>query len=189
MAAGPALRVLVEFILGCGARMSEALELDWRDVDLQGGCATFWRTKGGRPRRATLPPGLVVTLANLPHRDGPVIRRPDGRPYADRERLGGGQAKTAWRAAKARAGMALGPSGPALTMHDLRHTWASWHYAIHRDPLLLKIEGGWSSLDQVERYAHLLPVGHEDAIRAFWHGQSLRHGIDTAIGGVGGAAL
>ena len=64
-AAGPSLRLLIELVLGCGPRMSEALELDWRDVDLQGARAMFWRTKGGKPRRAVLPPGLVATLANL----------------------------------------------------------------------------------------------------------------------------
>ena len=166
--AGPSMRVLIQLILGCGPRMSEALELDWRDVDLQGARAMFWRTKGGKPRRAVLPPGLVATLANLSYREGRVIRRPDGRPYADRERQGGGQMKTAWRATKARAGI-----DPELHQHDLRHTWASWHYALYRDPLKLKLEGGWGSLDQVERYVHLLPEGHEEAIRAFWHGIEL----------------
>ena len=64
------MRLLIELVLGCGPRMSESLELDWRDVDLQGARAMFWRTKGGKPRRAALPPGLVATLANLPYRDG-----------------------------------------------------------------------------------------------------------------------
>ena len=52
--------------------------------------------------------------------------------------------------------------------HALRHTWASWHYALHRDPLRLRAEGGWSSLALVERYAHLMPAGHEAAIGEFW---------------------
>jgi hypothetical protein len=39
---------------------------------------------------------------------------------------------------------------PELTPHDLRHTWASWHYALNRDLLALKIEGGWSSVALVE---------------------------------------
>lgn len=164
-AAGPSMRLLIELVLGCGPRMSEALELDWRDVDLQGARAMFWRTKGGKPRRAVLPPGLVATLANLDYREGPVIRRPDGRPYADRERQGGGQMKTAWAATKRRAGVSA-----ELTQHDLRHTWASWHYAVHKDPLMLKLEGGWASLDQVERYVHLLPEGLETAIEALWYG-------------------
>ena len=168
----PSLKTLVELVLGTGARMSEALELDWADVDLQGARAILWKTKGGKPRHAYLPPGLVAALANLPWRDGRVVRRPDGKPYADPERLGGGQMKHAWRLAKERAGI-----DPVLTQHDLRHTWASWHYALYRDPLRLKLEGGWASLDQVERYVHLMPQGHEEAIRAFWHG------IGTAVEG------
>lgn len=80
-AANPALRVLPEFILGTGARMSEALELDWRDVDLAGARAIFWVTKSGKRRNAHLPPRIVGLLANLPHREGAVIRRPDGQPY------------------------------------------------------------------------------------------------------------
>jgi integrase len=56
-----------------------------------------------------------------------------------------------------------------ITPHDLRHSWASWHYALHRDLLALKIEGGWSSVALVERYAHLMPTGLEAEIRAFWH--------------------
>jgi hypothetical protein len=57
---------------------------------------------------------------------------------------------------------------PVHTPHDLRHTWASWHYALHRDLLRLKQDGGWSSVVLVERYAHLVPEGHEDAIRRLW---------------------
>jgi integrase len=59
---------------------------------------------------------------------------------------------------------------PKLTPHDLRHSWASWHYALHRDLLALKTEGGWSSVALVERYAHLLLAGHQEAIRQFLGG-------------------
>lgn len=162
-AAAPHLQVLIEFLIGTGARMAEALELDWRDVDLVGGRAIFWQTKTGVRRDAALPASAIAALAALPGRTGPVIRRPDGRPYASRERQTGGQVKTAWKAALRRAGLDAG-----LTPHDLRHTWASWHYAVNRDLLALKIEGSWSSVALVERYAHLLPAGHEAAIQAFY---------------------
>ena len=59
----------------------------------------------------------------------------------DRDRRSGGQIKTAWHGAIRRAGL-----NPELTPHDLRHTWASWHYALNRDLLALKQEGGWSSV-------------------------------------------
>ena len=74
----------------------------------------------------------------------------------------GGQIKKGWRGAIRRAHL-----DPELTPHDLRHTWASWHYAVHRDLLALKFEGGWSSVGLVERYAHLLPKGHEVLIQLF----------------------
>jgi len=165
-AAAQHLRPLLAFLLGTGARLSEAIYLDWRDVDLLGSRAIFWadRTKARKRRNAILPPRVVVELANLPHRDGAVFRRyRDGQPYSDHEGLYGGQIKTGWRAAIRRAGL-----NPDFTPHTCRHTWATWHYALHKDPLRLMQEGGWSSLDLVKRYAHLMPTGHENAIRRYW---------------------
>jgi hypothetical protein len=40
----------------------------------------------------------------------------------------------------------------------------------------LKVEGGWSSFERVERYAHLMPEGHAAAICSFW-------GCDQAVTG------
>jgi len=55
----PHVRPLLVFLLSTGARMSEAIELDWRDLDLRGGRAIFWRTKTGKRRIAMLPPRAV----------------------------------------------------------------------------------------------------------------------------------
>jgi integrase len=161
--AAPHLRPLLTFLVGTGARMAEAVYLDWRDVDLGGARAIFWadQTKGGKRRNATLPPRVVAALANLPHREGPVFRSDKGAPYADRRGAYGGQIKNGWKGALRRAGL-----DPELTPHDLRHTWASWQYALDRDLVRLKEEGGWSSVLLVERYAHLLPAGHQEAIRS-----------------------
>jgi integrase len=110
IAAAPHLRVLLLLLLGTGARMGEALRLEWRDVDLACGRAILWKTKNGRRRDVTLPPRLVAALAALPYRDGPVIRwaRQQGRSArgcialrrlprisparrrSDQDRLGGG---------------------------------------------------------------------------------------------------
>jgi integrase len=176
-AAAPHLRPLLIFFVCTGARVSEALDLDWSDVDLVGARATFWKTKSGKRRVATMPPRAVAALVELPHREGPVFRWETKRPtkkreglpkrvtaYADHEREGGGQFKTAWASALRRAGL-----DSAFTPHDLRHTWASWHYAVHNNLLALQVEGGWSSSRLVERYVHLLPEGHRESIRAFWH--------------------
>lgn len=167
LAAAPHLKPLLIFLLCTGARMAEALELDWRDVDLVGARAILWRTKNGKRRNARLNGRCLSALATTGNgRAGLVYRTNRGTPYGDRDRQGGGQIKTGWKAALRRAGL-----DPALTPHDLRHTWASWRYAVDRDLLALKVEGGWSSVTLVERYAHLMPAGHEAGIEAFWHGR------------------
>lgn len=161
-AAAPHLRPLLAFLLGTGARLSEALELEWRDVDLEGGRAIFWRTKNGKRRVAELPPRVTASLSALPNREGRVFLSRSGRPYADTERQWGGQIKVGWRGAVRRAEL-----NPNLTPHCLRHTWATWHYALKCDLLRLKQDGGWGSVALVDRYAHLMPAGHEAAIREF----------------------
>lgn len=165
------LRPLLTFLAGTGARMSEAIELEWRDVDLSGGLAIFWLTKGRKRRNAYLPPRVIADLANLSHRAGPVFLGPRGQPYVDRQRRYGGQVKTAWAGALQRANL-----DPEFNPHDLRHTWASWHYALHRDLLRLQQDGGWSSVTLVARYAHLMPAGQEEPIRRF-----LGHYNDTDV--------
>jgi integrase len=173
-ASAPHLRPLLIFLFGTGARLGEALALDWRDVDLQGARALFqpYNIKSGRRRIARLPPTAIAALGSLQHREGRVFRW-HTKPTADgkvkrtiaytKPKSGGGQIKTAWGAAVRRAGL-----DPALTPHDARHSWATWHYALHRDLLALKVEGAWSTIALVERYAHLMPHGHEDAICDFW---------------------
>lgn len=177
-AAAPHLRPLLVFLLCTGARLSEALDLEWRDVDLVGARAIFWgdTTKGGKRRNARLNPRAIIELAALSHRQGKVFRWETKRPvkkrqgqpkraaaYADRRREGGGQISSGWSGALKRAGLA------GFTPHDLRHTWASWHHALDPDLVKLRDEGGWSSVVLVERYAHLMPAGHQARIRAFWH--------------------
>ena len=77
-AAASHLKPLLTFLLCTGARLSEAVYLEWRDVDLIGARAIFWpdRTKSKRRRNVHLPPRIIAALANLPHRDGMVFRRP-----------------------------------------------------------------------------------------------------------------
>lgn len=175
-AAGPALRPVIVFLLCTGARVAEAIELDWRDVDVGHRTCVLRETKNGRDRKVRLPPTAVAEIAGLAHREGAVFRRPDGEPYADKKRAEGGQFKTAWRLTCQRAGLgrwhridpgpevlAAAAGAPftavrwrkAITPHGLRHTWATWYYASTRDPLRLMRCGDWSGLQLVERYAHL----------------------------------
>jgi integrase len=144
---------LVTFLLFTGARAGEALWLDWHHVDLARGHVTFIDTKNGESRGVPLHRRVVAALANLPHREGEVFRRPDGMPYerprGDDDRSAGTRIKTAFRAACRRAGI------KDFHPHDCRHTWATWHYAANRDLGALQKLGGWKSVAMVMRYAHV----------------------------------
>ncbi len=120
-AAVPHLRPLLTFLVGTGARLSEAIELDWCDTDLIGARAIFWRTKGGKRRKAHLPPVVVAALANLPHREGRIFRwitrnKADGTvrriaDYADRQRRYGGRQHQMGAPRQARLAIAGAPRG------------------------------------------------------------------------------
>jgi integrase len=155
------LRPLVIFMLYTGARVGEALWLNWDDVDLVRGHVIFpvspaegRRTKNNEPRGVPLHPRVRAELANLPHREGEVFRCPDGAPYG-RLRAGeddtsaGSRIRTAFAGACRRAGV------KTFTPHCCRHTWATWHYAQNRDLLALQRLGGWKTLAMVTRYAHI----------------------------------
>jgi integrase len=142
-AATPHFRPLLLFLSLSGARLSEALRLDWADVDLTRRWLVLRNTK--RNKRGANQPGedrgvpihgqLVIALAALPapkdgERTGRVFltdpRSPGkGRPYRDADgETGGSQIKTAWRGACERAGVPVGGVG-GLTVHGLRHTVAT----------------------------------------------------------------
>jgi integrase len=142
------LRPLLMFLLGTGARLSEALYLDWHELDLVKGHVTFLDTKNSEHRGVPLHSRVVNELRKLRYREGRVFRTQVGLPYAEKE-SGGGQIKTAFRGACRRAGIT------DFSPHDCRHTWATWHYAANRDLVALMKLGGWKSERMVLRYAHV----------------------------------
>ncbi len=207
-AAAPHLRPLLVFLIGTGARMSEALELDWTDVDLTAGRALFRRTKTDLERRVDLVPTVRAALASISGREGrvfrpvyPVRKRPKetgqqwkvGEGYRDANRQGGGQIKTAWSAAWRRAGLpgevkewtsAAGVArktfSPSMSPHKLRHTWATWHWAIHKDLVALKEAGGWQDLTALQIYTNALPEAYVEGAAA-WLGVDGDAGIKRRI--------
>jgi integrase len=147
------LNPLLIFLFYTGARMGEALWLDWHNVNLSRMHVTFPKTKNGETRGVALHPRVVAALANLRHRDGEVFRRPDGEPYerpkGNEDHSAGSRISTAFRGACRRADI------ENFSPHDCRHTWATWHYAANRDLGALQRLGGWKSVRMVMRYAHV----------------------------------
>jgi integrase len=178
-AAEPYFRLALLGYFCTGMRHTELLTLDWDDVNLTAKTITVRAalTKNGIDRVVHIVPALLAALSAVPQkqRQGAVIRQSNGKPYLayvnrflsfpdkGRDRQKGG-IEYALDIAIQRAGV------KRLTCHSLRHTWASWWYAANgKDLLGLKHAGGWATLSMVERYAHHDLVGHEDAIKAFWH--------------------
>lgn len=157
---GGKLAPLILFLACTGCRVGEAIGLQWEDVDLHGARLILHEgeTKGGARRVVSLPPAAVAALAGLPHRAGTVFLSRHREPYTAASSL-----RRLWRAAVAAAALP-----PGITPHILRHSWASYHYALNRDLLMLARDGGWASTALCERYAHLMPTGQDAAIRALW---------------------
>ena len=163
-ACSPHMARLITFMFYTGARVSEALYLDWRQVDLSRRQLWFEETKNGDRRGVPLHPRVVAALANSNHREGAVFRTHIDEPYRRRDDNGGGQIKTGFNAACRRAGI------ENFTPHDCRHTWATWHYAANHDLGELMELGGWRSEAMVMRYAHV-------------NTEHLKAGIDRLPGG------
>lgn len=114
---------LVEFIAGTGVRISEAVDLEWSDVEITApaGIPTIGATIAVRKskttageRRITVPAAVAVVLAARERRDGPVfptplLKRRDRRNTA-----------AEWQEARKRLGF-----DPRWTFHAFRKTVAT----------------------------------------------------------------
>jgi integrase len=116
----PHFRPIILFCALTGTRESEALDLEWDDVNLTARWVVVHDTKrNGESRGIPLHPQLVEVLSTLPHRTGHVFLTNRGEPYAKPKR-GGGRLKTAWAGSRRRAGSA------PMRVHDWRHTFNTW---------------------------------------------------------------
>jgi len=171
------LKPMLAFLFCTGARMGEVIDLEWQNVDLQHARVVFVGerddggrgTKSGNDRIVDLPPRAVAALANLSGREGRVFRRHDGEPFRrtseskDGKWFGGGQVKHSFATAVEKAGIKR-----HISPHICRHTWATWHYGVHKDLLKLRDDGGWATTAMVERYTKLCPASMVPEILAFW---------------------
>ena len=176
---------LLEFAFSTGCRLGEALSLEWRNVDLRHNRVILTETKNTEDRIVDMPPRAVAALANLPgDRVGRVFLHPNGNPAINKTKMvpyrltseskfgsGGGQIKRTWGTAMKSAGITRN-----LTPHSMRHTWATWHFCVHKDVKQLQEDGGWKTLSQCARYLKLAPNGLRDEILAFWNGATATAG-------------
>lgn len=135
----PHLGTLAMFMFLTGARISEALAVTWRDVDLQKRTVLIRQTKIGAERRAHLPAPLFIALANLPRDRTPF-------QYRNRNLL-----VRVWQNACKRAGVEI------LSPHCCRHGFATAMLQAGYDPVTVAERGGWKTPRHVfETYGHAI---------------------------------
>lgn len=140
----PHLGALACFMFGTGARISEALNVAWRDVDMSAGKVKIVMGKlGGTERIAHMPAQLVAALANLPSSRDPDVAL---FPYAAYDSV-----RKPWDAAVKRAGI------KAVTPHGCRHGFATGLLHAGIDPVTVAKRGGWKSPAQLfATYGHAM---------------------------------
>ncbi len=135
----PHLGGLACFMFLTGARVSEALAVQWGDVDLQKRTVLIRATKVHSERVAHLPHELMVALAN--------IKRSGSRPVF--RYLSKNAADKSWRAAVKRAGIT------PLSFHSCRHGFATALLRQGVDVVTIAKLGGWKTPQHVfQTYGH-----------------------------------
>jgi integrase len=159
-----AYRPLAEVLLGTGLRISEALALEWGDVDWRSSAVVVVRarkrnmtgsTKGDRARRVEIGPRLLSVLADrraawAEHSlcdDGASLIFPGQRGYLDRSYV----SRTCHRDALKGAGLRQ-----TVRLHDLRHSAAAGWLAAGLPMIYVQRQLGHSNIGTtIDLYGHL----------------------------------
>ncbi|RMH07491.1 MAG: site-specific integrase [Nitrospirae bacterium] len=157
-AAHSPLKELIVLAVNTGLRVrSEALALRWRDVDFSRKTLTVPAAyaKSGRTRVIPLNAKALEALYALRNRTSGefVISKTDGSSYRNFQ--------SQFHALVTRVGLAH----TGISIHTLRHTFAS--RLVMADPDLRTVQdlGGWASLAMVQRYAHVASANRVDAVQ------------------------
>lgn len=139
--ASPHLGALALFMFATGARISEALAVEWEHVDLERRTVLIPRSKIAEQRQVHLPARLMVAIANLPRmKNRPVFFY---RKRCDMHNL--------WDATVKRAGL------KRMTAHSGRHGFATTILRSGIDPKTGAWLGGWKNIRHfMETYAHAI---------------------------------
>jgi integrase len=142
---------LVRFLIGTGARLSDALGVTWRDVDAKAGSVAIRGQKSQCPQRvAMLSPALdaIARAGKVKHVSGRVFWQFEQR----------GDLRWTWVCTRKTFPEAL----RKLRLHDCRHLCASFLAAAGASHVELAAQLGHSTLTMVKRYSHLAG-GHRGA--------------------------
>jgi len=138
------------FAVATGLRSGPIRAMQWDQVDMRKRLLLVRISQAKNAKALRVPLGksamTVLRACRKVQKGSAFVFTKDGAPVP-REMV-----NRAWRRATKKANL------EDLRFHDLRHTWASWHVQNGTPLHVLQILGGWSSIDMVQRYAHLAPT-------------------------------
>lgn len=138
------LLAIISMLLFTGARLSELLKAEWKNVDIEGQLWLIPMSKTGKPRRVPLSGAAVDVLNNIPRFEHCPYVLPNDvtlRPYVT--------IKRAWQTARDEAKL------HGLRLHDLRHAFCSAAVSAGVDLYAVGQIVGHADHKSTMRYAHL----------------------------------
>ena len=192
--AGSRHEALFAFLLGTGCRPSEAFALAWRDLDLERGTVTIWRsvervraelriiegTKTEKGRR-TLRVSTSLVDALRAHRARQAQTILEAGSHYDRDAdlvfsndVGGLLDPRNVVARYFKPALAAAKLSPSIRLYDLRHSHATLllHEGVNVKAVSARL-GHASAAMTLDRYAHALPAAEAQAVAA----------LDAVLGG------
>lgn len=138
---------LFTFLLDTGARVSEALRLEWSDVNHAQKRVTFWDTKNNTPRSVPMTGRVQEIMGNI------ALGRPFPYDYDEVHRW--------WDRLRTHLGMG---EDKQFVLHMLRHTCAS--RLVQRGASIVKVKEwlGHKTITVTMRYSHLAPTSLDDLV-------------------------
>jgi integrase len=143
------IKLLLVFLIYTGARLQEALNTKWEDIDLNKPEIKLWESKGDKSRTVTIHKNLLEWLKKVNDRGRYIFI---WRKAWDNKKDGEGLYFN-WRDMLRQADISF-----EKTPHKCRHTFATWLRAYAGcDTEDLKDIGGWKDSKSVAVYSHIMP--------------------------------
>lgn len=158
-------RVFLSTVYACGLRLQEALHLDVSDIDSQRRLIHVHRGKGAKDRLIPLPNSLLPMLRAYwkTHRHARLLFPALGRNCRSGANAKEPMAISSVQGAMKNAVREAGIHKKGVSIHTLRHSYAT--HLLEKGVNLHVIQRylGHSSIDTTMIYLHLTQKGHEDA--------------------------
>ena len=159
--------VYLSTVYSCGLRLSEALALTVSDIDAQAMLLHVRHGKGATDRTVPLPRHTLSLLRRywLTHRHPTMIFPALGRGQKNGHTATEHMNRASVQGAFLRARKAAGVTRPRVSVHTLRHSYATHLLEAGLNIRFIQRALGHRSLETTVQYLHLTRKGHDDAYR------------------------